>query len=41
LHKNKIGIGLWHRRAQEVDQKLDFRALFSEIYMKIEVFSRL
>ena len=41
LHKNKIGIGLWHRKAQEVDQKWDFRALFSEIYMKIEVFSRL
>ena len=41
LHRNKIGIGLWHRKAQEVDQKWDFRALFSEIYMKIEVFSRL
>ena len=35
----------WHslsgRKWAEIGQKWDFRALFSEIYMKIEVFSSL
>ena len=30
----------WHKLA-EIGQKRDFRALFSEIYMKIELFSSL
>ena len=36
-----IGIGVGWREMAEVGQKLDFRALFSEIYIKIEVFSSL
>ena len=39
--KNQLGIGLPGRKWTEIGQKWDFRALFSEIYMKIEVFSRL
>ena len=39
--KNQLGIGLLVRKCAEIGQKWDFRALFSEIYMKIEVFSRL
>ena len=38
---NSLGIGLLGRKWAEIGQKWDFRALFSEIYMKIEVFSRL
>ncbi len=39
--KNQLGIGLLVRKCAEIGQKLDFRALFSEIYINIEVFSRL
>ena len=38
---NQLGIGLLVRKCAEIGQKWDFRALFSEIYMKIEDFSRL
>ena len=38
---NQLGIGLPGRKWAEIGQKLDFRAVFSEIYVKIEVFSRL
>ena len=38
---NQLGIGLLVRKCAEIGQKWDFRALFSEIYMKIEVFSSL
>jgi hypothetical protein len=41
FQKNQLGIGLPGRKWAEIGQKWDFRALFSEIYMKIEVFSRL
>ena len=36
---NSLGIGLLGRKWAEIGQKWDFRALFSEIYMKIEHFS--
>ena len=36
---NQLGLSV--RKCTEIGQKWDFRALFSEIYMKIEVFSRL
>ena len=36
---NSLGIGLLGRKWAEIGQKWDFTALFSEIYMKIEVFS--
>ena len=39
--KDQLGIGLLGRKWAEIGQKWDFRALFSEIYMKIEVFSSL
>ena len=39
--KHQLDIGLPVRKWAEIGQKLDFRALFSEIYIKIEVFSRL
>ena len=39
--KNQLGIGVWWRNVAEIGQKLDFRALFSEIYINIEVFSSL
>ena len=39
--KNQLGIGLPGRKWAEIGQKWDFRALFSEIYMKIEVFPTL
>ena len=41
FQKNQLGIGLPGRKWAEIGQKWDFRALFSEIYMKIEVFSSL
>ena len=41
FQKNQLGIGLPGRKWAEMGQKWDFRALFSEIYMKIELFSRL
>ena len=41
FQKHQLGIGLHGRKWAEIGQKLDFRALFSEIYMKIEVFSSL
>ena len=41
FQKHQLGIGLPGRKWAEIGQKLDFRALFSEIYMKIEVFSKL
>jgi hypothetical protein len=41
FHKNQLGIGVGWRKLAEIGQKLDFRALFSEIYIKIEVFSSL
>ena len=41
FQKDQLGIGLLVRKCAEIGQKWDFRALFSEIYMKIEVFSRL
>ena len=39
--KDQLGIGLLGRKWAEIGQKWDFRALFSEIYMKINVFSSL
>ena len=36
---NQLGIGLLVRKCAEIGQKWDFRALFSDIYMKIEYFS--
>ena len=41
FQKNQLGIGLPGRKWAEMGQKWDFRALFSEIYMKIEHFSSL
>ena len=41
FHKDQIGIGQSWRKLAEIGQKRDSRALFSEIYMKIEVFSSL
>ena len=41
LQKNQLGIGLPGRKWAEIGQKWDFRALFSEVYIKIEVFSTL
>ena len=41
FQKHQLGIGLPGRKWAEIGQKLNFRALFSEIYVKIEVFSRL
>ena len=38
---NQLGIGLLVRKCAEIGQKWDFRALFSEIYMKIKVFPSL
>jgi hypothetical protein len=41
FQKDQLGIGQsWHKLA-EFGHKRDFRALFSEIYMKIEVISSL
>ena len=37
----KHQLGIPGRKWAEIGQKMDFRALSSEIYMKIEVFSRL
>ena len=39
--KNQLGIGQSWRKLAEIGQKWNFRALFSEICMKIEVFSSL
>jgi hypothetical protein len=39
--KDQLGIGQSWRKLAEIGQKMDFRALFSEIYMKIEFFSSL
>ena len=36
-----LSLCLYRRKSGEMGQKLDFRALFSEIYIKIEVFSSL
>ena len=36
---NQLAIGLLVRKCAEIGQKWEFRALFSEIYMKIEHFS--
>ena len=36
--KDQLGIGLLGRKWAEIGQKWDSRALFSEIYMKIEHF---
>ena len=41
FQKHQLGIGLLGRKWAKIGQKLDFRALFSEIYMKIELFSSL
>ena len=41
FHKDQLGIGVGRRPLAEIGQKLDFRALFSEIYIKNEVFSSL
>jgi len=41
FHKDQLGIGVRRRPLAEIGQKLDFRALFSEIYIKNEVFSSL
>ena len=41
FQKNQLGIGLLGRKWMEIGQKMDFRALFSEIYLKIELFSSL
>ena len=38
FHKNQLGIDVGWRKLAEIGQKLDFRALFSEIYIKIELF---
>ena len=39
--KDQLGLGQSWLKLAEIGQKMDFRALFSEIYMKIEVFSSL
>ena len=41
FQKDQLGIGLPGRKWAEIGQKWNFRALFSEICMKIEVFSKL
>ena len=41
FQKNQLGIGQSWLKLEEIGQKMDFRALFSEIYMKIEYFSSL
>ena len=38
LHKNQFGIGVWCGKPWEIGQKLDFRAVYSEIYSKIDNF---
>ena len=38
FQKDQLGIGLLVRKCAEIVQKWEFRALFSEIYMKIEYF---
>ena len=38
FQKDQLGIGLLVRKCAEIGQKWEFRALFSEIYMKIEDF---
>ena len=38
FQKDWLGIGLLVRKCAEIGQKWEFRALFSEIYMKIEDF---
>ena len=38
---DQLGIGPLGRKWAEIGQKLDFRALFSEIYIKIDLFSSL
>ena len=39
FQKNQLGIGLLWRKLAEIGHKLNFRALFSKIYIKIEVLS--
>ena len=39
FQKDQLGIGLLVRKCAEIGQKWEFRALFGEIYMKIEKFS--
>ena len=41
FQKNQLGIGPMWRKLAEIGQKWDFRALYNEIYIKIEVFSSL
>jgi hypothetical protein len=41
LQFSQLGIGQSWRKLAEIGQKRDFRALFSEIYMKIEDLSSL
>ena len=41
FQKNQVGIGPMWLNVVEIGQKMDFRALFSEIYIKIEVFTNL
>ena len=41
FHKDQLGIGVVRMPLAEIGQKLDFRALFIEIYIKNEVFSSL
>ena len=41
VQKNQLGIGLPVRKCAEIGQKLDFRALFSEIQNYIGLFSNL
>ena len=41
FQKNQLGIGLPGRKWAEMGQKLNFRALFSEIYTCIGLFSSL
>ena len=38
FYNDQLGIGLLVRKCAEIVQKWEFRALFSEIYMKIEDF---
>ena len=41
FQKDRLGIGQSWNKLEEIGQKWDFRALFSKIYIKIEVFSTL
>ena len=41
FQKNQLVIGPMWRKVEEIGQKRDFRALFCEIYIKIDVFTSL